>query len=37
MMNTVSVNNTILDRLAHIVSSISQAMRFQGRDLSKIK
>jgi hypothetical protein len=36
MMTTVSVN-TILDRLAHTISSISQDMRFQGRDLSKIK
>ena len=31
----VSLVNTVLDRLAHSISSISQEMRFYGRDLSK--
>ncbi len=35
-MNTVSVN-TILDRLAHIVSSITSNKSLQGRDLSKTR
>ncbi len=35
-MNTVLVKHTILDRLAHTISSISQEMSFHGRDLSKI-
>jgi len=33
----VLLTNTVLDRLAHTVSSISANMRIHGRDLPKIK